>query len=109
MHEYDDVDTTGNPYEPAPAYHGHTAELRTWSNEALYELWEARIGGTDHTPEFMAAVGREITRRDHLTQWKDYGVEHGLTPGGADRFAEFVDAWDGQDLADALTAFRNRP
>lgn len=109
MDTFDDVDTTGNPYEPGEPYHGHTAELRAWPDEALHELWESRINDRrTHGKNFMIAVGREITRRDNTSRWKDYATERGLTGPDADRFAAFVDSWDGEELADALTAYRDQ-
>ncbi|GAA1455596.1 hypothetical protein [Nocardiopsis tropica] len=102
----DDVDTTGNPYEPdLNPYPGHAAELRTWADGDLYAAWEDRDNPLAATA-FTAAIGAEITRRDNATRWRDYGTEHGLSAADADRFATFVDGWGGEDLADALTEFR---
>jgi len=105
----DEIDPYDDPYVPdLPPYPGHAAELRTWADEDLYQTWQNRLDDNMATSGFMAAVGREVTRRHNADRWRVYGVEHGLAEADAVRFAAFVDGWDGKELAAALDAFRQQ-
>ncbi|MET9782811.1 hypothetical protein ABZY32_17245 [Nocardiopsis alba] len=99
---------TGGPGEqssPSP----YAEQMRELDDAALHEIW---LNGPDEPLDeedvFMEAAFQEIERRDHLDEWASYGIENGLSDTEADRFAEFVEAWDGGDLAVALTEFRSQ-
>lgn len=70
------------------------SHFREVSDSALYEMWRDRDPQVS-TPEAIIAMGREMTYRDNVDQWRKGGRQLGVAENELDDWVAHVDEQPG--------------